>query len=33
VVKQILHHRNISTTVAYLNFALAEEAESALMLT
>ena len=33
VVKQILQHRNISTTVAYLNFALAEEAESALMRT
>jgi len=33
VVKQILNHRHISTTVAYLNFALAEEAESALMRT
>ena len=33
VVKQILQHRNISTTVAYLNFALTEEAESALMRT
>jgi len=31
VVKQILQHRNISTTVAYLNFALTEEAEMALM--